>query len=150
MRPSGTHLYKRVCPSVGPSIRQSVGPLVRPSVRMSIRYASAKTAFLGCFRPRWDPILKQMINQHVFRASFTTLLLSRFTHLFVPLSPQICHMINTRRDTVRTHRCPVGLVSLFFACERVSSALSVSRLCFAFLVKSGNMNKTRLNGNLHT
>ena len=29
MRPSGTHLYKRVCPSVGPS----VGPSVRRSVR---------------------------------------------------------------------------------------------------------------------
>ena len=26
MRPSGTHLYDRVCPSVGPSVRQSVRP----------------------------------------------------------------------------------------------------------------------------
>ena len=32
MRPSGTHLYKRVCPSVGPSVRRSVRPSVCPSV----------------------------------------------------------------------------------------------------------------------
>ena len=51
MRPSGTHLYKRVC----------------PSVRRPVRYACAKTALLSCFWPRWDPTLKQMINQHVLR-----------------------------------------------------------------------------------
>ena len=27
MRPSGAHLYKRVCPSICPSVRRSVGPL---------------------------------------------------------------------------------------------------------------------------
>ena len=62
--------------SVRPSVGPSVGPFVRRSVslsvRPSVRYASAKTAFLGCFWPRWDPTLKQMINQHVLRASSTT------------------------------------------------------------------------------
>ena len=67
MRPSGTHLYKRVCPSV------------RRFVCSYVRYASAKTSFLGCFWPRWDPTLKQMINQHVE---------SLFTRLFVHLSLQ--------------------------------------------------------------
>ena len=40
-----------------------------------------------------------MINQHVLR-------------VFSPvcLSIHICHMINTRWDTARTHRCPIGLV----------------------------------------
>ena len=61
MRPSGTHLYKRVCPSVRPSVRRYVRPLRKWG-----------TAFLYCFWPRWDPIPKQMINQHVLRASFTT------------------------------------------------------------------------------
>ena len=42
-----------------------------------------------------------MIKQHV---------LSRLPRLFVHLSLHICHMINTRRDIVRTHHCPVGLV----------------------------------------
>ena len=37
MRPSGTHLHKRVCPTVGPSVRPSVRPSVGPSVRPSIR-----------------------------------------------------------------------------------------------------------------
>ena len=37
---ASSHLYKRVCPSV------------RRSVRPSVRYACAKTAFLGCFWPR--------------------------------------------------------------------------------------------------
>ena len=31
-----SHLYKRVCQSVGPSVRRSVGPSVRPSVRPSV------------------------------------------------------------------------------------------------------------------
>ena len=38
------------------------------------------------------------------------LLLSGFTRLFIHLSLYIRHMINTRRDTARTHCCPVGLV----------------------------------------
>ena len=37
MRPSGTHLYKRVCPSVRRSVRRSVRPSVRPSVGPSVR-----------------------------------------------------------------------------------------------------------------
>ena len=40
MRPSGTHLDKRVCPSVhrsvGPLVRRSVGPSVRQSVGWSV------------------------------------------------------------------------------------------------------------------
>ena len=43
-----------------------------------------------------------MINQPVLRA-FSP-------YLFVHLSLLICHMINTHRDTARTHRCLVGLV----------------------------------------
>ena len=53
MRPSGMHLYKRVCPSVAPSVSPSVGESVGPSVC----YACAKTAFLGCLQPRWDTTL---------------------------------------------------------------------------------------------
>ena len=53
-------------------VRPSVRPSVRRSVRPSVRYTCAKTAFLGCFWPRWDPTLKQMINQHVLRASSIT------------------------------------------------------------------------------
>ena len=76
-------------------------------VRWSVRYASAKTAFLSCFRPRLDPLLKQMINQHILRAPLP---FSHSTHLFVHLSLHIYHMIKTRKDTARTQRCPVGLV----------------------------------------
>ena len=43
------------------------------------------------------------------------LLLSRSTRLFVHPSLHICHMIDTRKDTVRTHRCPVGLVHCFLS-----------------------------------
>ena len=69
-------IRRSVRPSVGPSIHRSVGPSVcwsvSPSVcpsvgRKSVRYACAKTAFLGCFWPRWDPTLKQRINLHVMR-----------------------------------------------------------------------------------
>ena len=34
-----SHLYKRVCPSVGLSVRWSVGPLVRRSVGPSVRWS---------------------------------------------------------------------------------------------------------------
>ena len=39
MRPSGTHLYKRVCPSIGPSVGPSVSPSVHPSVGPSVRWS---------------------------------------------------------------------------------------------------------------
>ena len=44
-----------------------------------------------------------MINQHVLRV-YPPVCSS------ICLSIHICHMINTRWDTGRTHRCPVGLV----------------------------------------
>ena len=51
---------------------------IRGSVRLSVgrsvpRCAWAKTAFLGCFWPQWDPILNQMIDKHDLIASFSTL-----------------------------------------------------------------------------
>ena len=53
-------------------IRGSVRPSARPSIGRLVRYACAKTVFLGCFWPRWIQIPKKMINKHVLRASFTT------------------------------------------------------------------------------
>ena len=99
MRPSGTHLYKRV-------FRPSVRPSVSPSVRMSVAQGQ---------KPRFSAVFGHV--EILYRTKSSTniflepsLLLSRFTRLFVHLSLHICHMINTHRDTARTHRCPVGLV----------------------------------------
>ena len=103
--------------SVRPSVCRSVGP----SVRRSVRHACAKNAFLGCFWPRWDPTLKQMINQHVFWESL-------HPSVRPSVSPYICHMINTRWDTARTHRCPGGLVFIFI----VNRRKMVDRLRFGF------------------
>ena len=80
---ASSHLYKRVCPSVGRSVRPSV------------RYASAKTAFLSCFWPRWEPVLKQMINKHVFRASFTTKLF--YPSICLSVYPNMSHDQLTQR-----------------------------------------------------
>ena len=71
------HLYKRVCPSV------------RPSVCWPIHYTRAKTAFFDCFRPWWGPFLKQMINQHVLRASLTSISFHLSVHPSV--SPYMSH-----------------------------------------------------------
>ena len=98
MRPSGTHLYKRVCPSVGPSVGRSV--------RRSVRYACAKTAFLGCFWPRWDPTLKQMINQHVLR-------------VFSPVCSSICLSIHMSHDQYTLRHSPDASLS--------------GRACFSFV-----------------
>ena len=59
--------------SVGLFSHLSVHPSIRPSVRRSVQYACAKTVFSGCFWPQWDPILNQMLNKRVMRASFATL-----------------------------------------------------------------------------
>ena len=91
-----------VRPSVGPSVRPSVRPSVGPSVtpvqkpRFSAVFGHGEILHWNKWSTNmfWEP----------------PLLLSRFTRLFVHLSLRICHMINTRRDTVRTHLCPVGLV----------------------------------------
>ena len=62
---ASSHLYKSVCPSVRPSVRRSVRP--------SVRYACAKTAVFGRFRPRRDLTLNLLRDKHDLRASITTL-----------------------------------------------------------------------------
>ena len=75
------------------SIRGSVRPSVRRSVGWSVRYACAKTVFLGCFWPRWDPTLKQMINQHVLR-------------VFSPVCSSICLSIHMSHDQYTLRHSP--------------------------------------------
>ena len=87
MRPSGTHLYKRsVGPSVGRSVGRSITPMQIPAVfgHGEILHWNkwSTNMFWECFHPSVCP----------------------------SVSPYICHMINTRWHTARTHRCPVGLV----------------------------------------
>ena len=94
MRPSGTHLYKRVCPSVRWSVRRSVTPVQNPRTSPVFDHGEILHWNKWSTNMFWEP----------------PLLLSRFTRLFVHLSLHICHMINTSKDTARTHRCPVGLV----------------------------------------
>ena len=83
-----------VRPSVGPSVRPSVTPVQKP--RFSAVFGHGEILHWNKWSTNmfWEP----------------PLLLSCFTRLFVHLSLRICHMINTRRDTVRTLLCPVGLV----------------------------------------
>ena len=102
------------------SIRESVFPSVRPSICSSIGYACAKTAYLGCFRPRWDPVLNQIINEKFLKASFNTL--SFYQTVCPTVSPHMSHVQCTQRhspDTLlpgracyRGHR---GLLSYMYA-----------------------------------
>ena len=62
---ASTHLYKRVCPSVGPSVRGSVGPWVR-------------NAFFFISR-KWLKMIR--INQKSHQNNFQTLLQSFFPNL---------------------------------------------------------------------
>ena len=76
------------------SIRGSVRPSLRPSVPPSVGpYACAITAFLGCFRPRWDPTLKQMIIQHVLR-------------VLSPVCSSICLFIHMSHDQYTLRHSP--------------------------------------------
>ena len=106
------------------SIRESVCP----SVRWCVRNACAKAAFLGWFRPRWDLILNLVINKRVFRASFT-LSLQLSVHLYLHIRHIFSANVNTRRDTVRTHRCPVGLVSLLLVVDCRMAQVIAYRNC---------------------
>ena len=89
MRPSGTHLYKRVCPSVRP-LRKCQNRVPR--------------LFLATMRSYTESNDRQTCLEGFLYYS------CRFFCLFVQLSLHICHMFNTRRATARTHLCPVGLV----------------------------------------
>ena len=86
-----------VGPSVRPVVRLSVRLSVRPSVRLtvppSVRYACANIAFFGCFWPRWDPTLKQMINLHVLR-------------VFSPVCSSICLSIHMSHDQYTLRHSP--------------------------------------------
>ena len=85
MRPSGTHLYKRVCPSVHPSVRRSVCMYVTQGQKP--RFSAV---FGQCEILTWNKWSTSM-----FWEPF--LPLCRFTRLFVHLTLHICHMINTQR-----------------------------------------------------
>ena len=89
MRPS---IFIRV--SVGPSVRPSVTPVQKP--RFSAVFGQGEILY----RIKW--------STNMFWES--PLLLSRFIWQFVRLTLHSCHMFITRRDTVWTHRCPIGLV----------------------------------------
>ena len=94
---------RQVCLSVRRSVRHSVRSSTRPSVtplqklRFSAVFGHGEILHWNKWSTNmfWEP----------------PLLVSRFTRLFIHLSLHICHMINSRRNTVRTHLCPVGLVS---------------------------------------
>ena len=93
-----THLNKRVCPSVRPSVT----PVQKPRFLAVFGHGEIIQRNNWSTNMFWEP----------------PLLLSRIPRLFVYLSLHICHMINTRSDTVRTHRCPVGLDYVLFAHRR--------------------------------
>ena len=87
------------------STRGPVGPFGHQSVRPPITPVQ-KPRFLAVFG----------LGEILYWIKWSTnmfwespLLLSRFICQFVHLSLHSCHMFNTRRDTVRTHRCPVEL-----------------------------------------
>ena len=99
-------LHPSIRPSIHPSVRPSVTPVQNPLSAISYQLSAISYQLsLGCFWPRWDPILEQMINQHILRAS------SAVSSICSSICLHICHMINSRRDTVRTRHSPVGLVS---------------------------------------
>ena len=70
-------------------IRGSVRPSARPSIGRLVRYACAKTVFLGCFWPRWVPLLNRIIDMHVLRASFPPFcFICLFIHRSLHLGPE--------------------------------------------------------------
>ena len=99
MRPSGTHLYKRICPSVRPSVRRSVYPLRKCKNRVSRLFLAT-------------------VRSYTETNDQPTCFDSLLYHLVVsPVCSSICLSIyvtwSIHADTVRTHRCPVGRVIFY-------------------------------------
>ena len=94
--------------SVRPLVSRSVGRSVHPSVGPSVHHACAKTKFFGFFWTRWDSIQNQTIDKRVLREIFTL-----ETQLTLPKSvsqTKSSVRVGKHRNTVRTHRCLIGLV----------------------------------------
>ena len=87
--------------SVRPSVHWSIRPYVHPLHKCKNRVSRL---FLATMRSYTESNDRQTCFESLLYYS------CRFICLFVHLSLHICHMFNTRRDTARTHRCPVGLV----------------------------------------
>ena len=101
--------------SVRPSIPRSVGLSVHPLRLCKYRVSRL---YLATFR--------SYTNSNARRTCFQSLFCPFVVHLSVRLSvsPYSCHVVsakfNIRGDTVRTHRCPVGLVPFgIIASERL-------------------------------
>ena len=127
MRPSGKHLYKRVCPSVGWSVRWLACRLVGLSVGPSVTPVQ---------KPRFSAVFGYGEILHWNKWSTNMFWESFHPSVRPSVSPYICHMINTRWDTARTYRCPVGLVLAFlggFCCPCPSSSF---RKILQFLMSS--------------
>merc|ERR1711911_410636 len=92
---ASSHLYNRLCPSVRPS----VGPSVRRSVRP-----------LRLCKNRVSRLFLATVRSYTETNDQPTCFESHFSLSVPSVSPYICHMINTHRDTAWTHRCLVGLV----------------------------------------
>ena len=87
---------------------------------MSVRYASVKSAFFGCFWPRWDPILNQMIDKHVLRDSFTTLVISSVC-LSICLSKYVTCSIHTETQPGRIVARSGLFLFVWFLTQKISS-----------------------------
>ena len=100
------------------SIRGSVRPSVRRSVR-PLRLCKNRVSwlFLAAMRSYTKSYERQTCFESLLYYS------CRLICLIIHLSLHICHLINTHRDTVRTHHCPVGLVFL------LPSDVNPQRLC---------------------
>ena len=83
------------------SIRGAVRPSVRPSVGRSVTPVQ---------KPHFSAVFGHGEILHWNKWSTNMFWESFHPSVRPSVSPYICHMINTRWDTARTHRCPVGLV----------------------------------------
>ena len=89
MRPSGPHLYKRVCPSVGPSIRWSIRPLVRPlrlcKNRVSRLFLATLRSYIGFVSTRDNRVINgplgRSLHSFAHTARSTRSAVIRFTSL---------------------------------------------------------------------
>ena len=132
------YLYKRVYPPIRPSICLSVCPLECPSV--------------ACVqKPHFPDVFGH--GEILYWNKWSTnvlweppLLLCHFIGLFVHLSLHIWHMFNTHRDTVRTHRCPVGLVAflLLVILNNLRQSTDTFSVCSQHIITSMYMSANSL------
>ena len=113
-------VYTSILPSIPlpihPSIYLSAHPRIhlsdRPSFCPHVLYESCYTVF-GTFKPQRCLVANPTFFGMFWKPVFILHFICPSIHLSLHTHHMSCVKVNTSSDTVRTHRCPIGLATIY-------------------------------------